>query len=377
MPADLISLEGIWEKALETGKELKIKVSRTGLFATLDELDEIIGDVEWLWQGWIPKGFVTMLAGDPGIGKSAMAQYFVKIITDGSCFPLEESQQPRKPKDAIWVDTEASQQILKMRARSMKINKKRVYIPVINGDILSQANLGNDSDRQQIIELIEGTDSAILVVDSLGGSHSRGENKVEDVRPVLEFLALVARDHQIAVLLIHHLNKGKEGESTEVSLYRIRGSTVIPAYCRSIMALEQSAEKKLRLRLIKSNLARMAEPILVIPILDEEEEFTGFDCGLYVPPPPKKTRKESCADWVMGILEKQKDKSIHLSELIQAGQEAGFTRGNIYAARDVLGDRIMFGGTGKDATWSVTTVDKITVKRILSNGKANRVGKKK
>jgi len=370
MPIGLISLQSVWEKILETGEELKIAVSKAGIYATLDELDDILGDIEWLWPGWIPKGFVTMVAGDPGIGKSALVQHLVKIITSGGCFPLEEKSFG-KSGEAVWVDTEASQQILKVRAGSMGIDKKRVYLPIINGDLLSQANLGSDEDRRQIIDLVEGVEPTVLVLDSLGGSHSRGENKVEDIRPVLEFLALLARDYKLAVIVVHHLNKGKEGESPEVSLYRIRGSTVIPAYCRSIIAIEPSVEKKLKIRLVKTNLARIGDPISVIPLLDELGEFTGFDYEPYAAPPKKKNKKEICSEWVYDKLLKEKG-GMELTELIKLGEVVGYTRANISSAKELLGERISFSGTGNKSFWHISREDKASMKKIMNNnGRSN------
>lgn len=369
MPVGVISLEGVWEKILEVGNGLNIKCVKAGEFATLEELDDILGDIQWLWDGWIPKGFVTMWVGDPGRGKSAVMQHLAKIVTEGGTFPLDEKPLS-SPGKVIWVDTEASQQILKVRAGLMEIDKSRIYLPVINGDILSQANLGSGEDRQQIINLIEGVEPDMLVLDSLGGSHAGGENKVEDIRPILEFLALLSRDYQMAVSVVHHLNKNREGEAAEVSLYRIRGSTVIPAYCRSIISLEASHNNTNMMRVIKSNLALHRDPISVIPLLNEGGNIYGFEYQPYQAPPNKKNKKEVCADWVYGTLNNHKE-GVLLTQLIEDGMAKGFSRQNIYSAREILGDRITFGGNGSRSIWMVTSADNATINKIVnsSNGK--------
>lgn len=375
MPVGLISLEGVWEKIQSAGTELNINCVKAGEFATLEELDSLLGDIQWLWNGWIPKGFVTMVAGDPGVGKSAVVQHFVKIVTEGGQFPLTSEPLPYA-SNAIWIDTEASQQILKVRAGLMSINKKKVFLPVINGDLLSQANLGFEQDRQQIINLIEGVEPELLVLDSLGGSHQRGENKVEEIRPILEFLALLARDYQMSVILVHHLNKGKDGESTEVSLYRLRGSTVIPAYCRSIMAVEKSHNGTNLLRMVKSNLALQGEPISIIPTISPSGDISGFLYEAYQPPPSKRSRKELCADWVYRSLNNTNGAGVPLTALIEQAQVAGFTRQNIYSARDLLGDRITYGGTGSKAHWYVTQNDDKAINQILNSSNGKDKGKK-
>lgn len=374
MPIGYIALTSIWEKIEEVSAETSIRVSKADVFATLSELDELLGDIEWLWEGWIPKGFVTMIAGDPGIGKSAIAQHLVKTVTEGGTFPLC-TEPLGEPRNAVWIDTESAQQIIKVRAGTMKMDKSRVYIPSFDGDILTNTNLGQDDHREHIVNLIEGTDPALVILDSLGSSHSRGENKVEEMRPLMTFLSSMARDYQLAMVIVHHLNKDRKGEEPEITLNRVRGNTVITANCRSIFTVEPSMERSLRLRVIKNNLALIGDPIMAIPLLDERKQFTGFDYRPYVAPPPKKNRKDICADWILETLSKTKGGGLDLTDLIELGAKAGFTRSNIYSSRDLLDDRVMYSGTGKKAHWSLTREDQVTMKKILSNGKVKH-GKK-
>jgi len=36
------------------------------------DLGNILGPIEWAWEGWLPKGMLTILASESGIGKSAL-----------------------------------------------------------------------------------------------------------------------------------------------------------------------------------------------------------------------------------------------------------------------------------------------------------------
>jgi KaiC/GvpD/RAD55 family RecA-like ATPase len=374
MPKDVISLAVVWEKIEETGNDLKIRVSQTaGEYATLEDLDKIMGEIEWLWKNWIPRGMVTMLAGDPGVGKSAIAQHFAKIVTKGECFPLEDKPFG-KPANVVWIDTEASQQILKVRANTMNLDKSRVYIPAIDGDMMSQPDLAIASNKEYLDNMVRDLKPSLLVLDSLGGSHTRGENKVEDIKPVLEWMALLARNNNVASIVIHHLNKGHKDESPEVSLYRIRGSTIIPAMCRSIFAIEPTHDKLLKLRVIKTNIAKTPEAITVKPMMNHDGDFTGFEYGAYTAPPGKKNRKDIVAEWLMSQLEAHKD-GIAVKEITDMGEEMGYTRQIIYTARDIIGGRMYTTGTGNRAFWhlysdDVDTIDSIKMMVSGGNGKS-------
>lgn len=375
MPVGYVALDSVWEAITIVAQEHSVRIKQAGEYATLDELDDMLGNIEWLWNKWIPKGFVTMIAGDPGVGKSAVAQWLVKVVTEALPFPLEIAPQ-KKLGTAIWVDTEASHQLIKVRADSMQMDKKRVYLPVFMGDILSQADLSSGTHRDTIIRLVEGTEADLLVLDSLGGSHAKGENKVEDVRPILEFLTLLARDYKMAVIVVHHLNKGHKDESPEVSLYRLRGSTMIPAMCRSIIAVEPSYDSFRKMRMIKNNLAKAAEPITVIPKLNNEDDILGFEFKAYEAPAAKKTKKDMCADWIIDQLQKTKHGTTPAALVEWAG--GMYTKQMIYNARDSLGDRISVSGTGHKTTWALTVKDMVSVKKILaSNGNGKHPVEKK
>src|SRR6202012_4233691 len=46
----------------------------------------------WLWDRYIPQGKITVLAGDPGMGKSTIALDLVSRISRGTFLPLREGR---------------------------------------------------------------------------------------------------------------------------------------------------------------------------------------------------------------------------------------------------------------------------------------------
>jgi hypothetical protein len=371
MPKGIIPLQGIWEKIEFIAKTHNIPVKQGSVYATLEELDDVLSDIEWLWRKWVPKGFITLLVGDPKIGKTTVALDFARIITTGDRWPFIEKKE--EPGRVIWVDAEAGQQVLRERAISLGINRKNVFIPVINGDILASPDFTNSIDRENISNMVESIKPALLVLDSLGGANRRGENKVEDVRPLLEYLAGMARDRNIGILLLHHLNKSNDRESPEVSLYRIRGSTAIPAFCRSILAEEEGktdAEKKLKI--LVSNLASIKEDdVLSLIYESKDEQVSAIHYDRYKAPPEKRSKKERCAEWVLEVLALQPETPF--SSLIEMGEGLEYNRKMLYSAKDALGDRVTISGSGNSSFWSLSdNGDQESMKKVAEarkNGK--------
>lgn len=373
MPVGIFSLDYIWEVVVKECEILEIPLQRADTFATLAELDDILTDVEWLWKNRIPKGFVTMFVGVPGIGKSYMVLDLARVLTAKGKWPMTEENAPQSP--VVWIDTEMKQQLLNMRSKFLGIDRSKMYIPAIDANLLAKFDAGLDNHRKHVVELVSTKKPLMLVVDSLGHAHSRGENKVEEVRPVMDFFGSVARDFNIAVLIIHHLNKGAPGEQAEISLARVRGSTDIAATPVVIYSIEQAGENSTKVRMIKNNLGAPMADMAIIPVYDdpdsEDKQIIKLEYKAYTAPPPKKTKKQSCAEWVVKVLKEENNpEGVALKTLEELGVASGFTRGNIYSARDILGDRITHTGTGRSAFWHLSDMDDTeSINSIINGGK--------
>jgi len=355
MPASFFTLEDLWLRIKAFAEKQKVSVIRTDLYATVEELDNILTKIEWLWKANIPKGFMTLVAGEPGIGKSLFVLYLAKIITNGLSFP--NSDEKCDPGAVLWIDTEMKQQLLNMRSKSLGIDRTRLYIPSIGGNLLTKFDASNPEHIDHIVSIIEDKHPSMMVVDSLGHSHSKGENRIEEMRPVMDIFTGIARDYNMSVIVVHHLNKGRENETAEISLSRVRGSTDIVATPVVIFSLERGSMDTIKVRQIKNNIGK-EQPALSAKLEyhdEAKEEIKSLCCGLYTPPPEKRTKKDLCSDWVYNMLLDAK-KGIPLVDLVSQGEGLGFTRGNIYSTREVLGDKITFTGTGRESIWHITNL---------------------
>lgn len=51
--------------------------------------------INWLWPGRIACGKVTLIAGDPGLGKSQITASLAGIITTGGKWPVDGAKSPK------------------------------------------------------------------------------------------------------------------------------------------------------------------------------------------------------------------------------------------------------------------------------------------
>ncbi|MDA9993016.1 DNA repair protein RadA [Flavobacteriaceae bacterium] len=140
-----------------------------------NELDTVLG-------GGLVKGSVTLLGGEPGIGKSTLILQVALAI----------------PHKVLYVSGEESQSQIKMRAERIQKNSSNCLI-------LTATN------TQEIFKNIENTAPQILVIDSIQTLHTNAieasPGSISQIRETAAELIKFAKETGTPVLLIGHINK--------------------------------------------------------------------------------------------------------------------------------------------------------------------------
>ncbi len=262
-----------------------------------------LAEVSWLWEGWLPRGLVTVLAASPGEGKSGLALEIARramggaatwpdgaavscglcgtgalacdgketapaeggwATSEGKTAPAGGGWATSEGKTVVLVDTEAAEAILRRRVRDWAIPKDRLRVFATEGPTPGLARLALDDPRDwaRIVSAVMETRPALVVVDSLSGGHALDENRAQ-IRHLLLKLAHLARDSRSAMLVVHHLRKRAGGDSSGITLDRLRGSGTLAQLARCVWAVDRPDPGDVRRRLfqVKNNLAPCPAPI--------------------------------------------------------------------------------------------------------------------
>ncbi|MCL2311362.1 MAG: AAA family ATPase [Firmicutes bacterium] len=76
-------------------------------------------DVKWLWKPYIPFGKITVLQGDPGLGKTFLALRIAATISAGGAFPPDD-EESSIPFNVIFQTAEALPEGVKAREEGAK-----------------------------------------------------------------------------------------------------------------------------------------------------------------------------------------------------------------------------------------------------------------
>ena len=63
-------------------------------------------DVRWLWKPYIPLGKITIVQGDPGLGKTFFAIQLAAIVSNGDSFPYGKDDEKKKAGNVIFQTAE-------------------------------------------------------------------------------------------------------------------------------------------------------------------------------------------------------------------------------------------------------------------------------
>lgn len=305
---------------------------------TFQDLESLIGPIQWAWKGWLPLGLLTIVASEPGIGKSALALRLAASVILGLPWP-DGTPYAGSRGSVLWCEAEAAQAINLERAKQWGIPLNQIKLPLLENPLVD-VQLDNQTHRNAVLAAAQREDVQFIVIDSLRGCHRLDENGSESIEIVM-WLAKLARDTCKPILLTHHLRKKSHFDGDSVNLDRLRGSSAIIQPARMIWAMDtpdpELPDHK-RLSVIKSNISKFPDPIGFIV------NGNGPEFGESPKPPKKDILLDQAKEHLLALLNKN---PLPANEVFDALEANGISEKTTRRAKQVL--RIV--AFQKDGKW--------------------------
>ena len=218
----------------------------------LDSIKSV--QAEWLWYPYIPLGKVTIMQGDPGEGKSAIALRLAAAVSRGT-----DITDPRRAVScANYVICLNAEDGL---ADTVKPRLERAGADCSMIFSMEDAEFPITVKDGRLDQLMQDLKPRLVILDPIQaylGDHV-DMHRANEVRPVRSYLAGLAERHHCAILLIGHMNKMQGGKS----LYRGLGSIDLTAAARSILLVTRDPANPANRVIvqIKNSLAPEGEPV--------------------------------------------------------------------------------------------------------------------
>jgi len=244
------------------------------LATSLREVEE--KNIDWLWYGRLALGELTILEGDPGLGKSYFMQVVARHICDGIDLPDMRKDDLLAEARVAYFDIEND---------PGAVTKRRLS----DNDIMNQQNFFpeemafsiDDPDALDGVEdAIERLRPKLVVFDTLNNYIGSADiHKSSEAQQAMMWFRDVARRFHCAVVVLRHLTKGGKDKA----LYRGQGSIAFAGAARIIMTIGQhpdDAEQRV-CAVTKMNLARLPKALAfridALPDSRERKDRSRFE----------------------------------------------------------------------------------------------------
>jgi putative DNA primase/helicase len=197
--------------------------------------------VSWLWRGYVPANKITLIEGDPSLGKSLLVADLLARVTTSRTMPDGSASDLPAPASVLLLASEDdASDTLKPRLLAAGADLSRVYLwEAVTTDQVTRMPLLPE-DLAQLASIINEIDAKMIVIDPLSSylSNRIDSWKDPDIRRALSPLAAMGNDLGVTIILLRHWNKSP---GTDL-LYRGLGSIGFTAAARSVLAVVRHPE---------------------------------------------------------------------------------------------------------------------------------------
>lgn len=298
--------------------------------------------VAWAWQNRIPLGHVTLIAGDPGLGKSALTAYLAARISRGDALPDGDRCAPRGQVLLVSAEDNAEGTIVP-RLRAAGADLAAVHL------LREPPNLVHDfpSFKQEAIAI---DNLKLIVVDPvtacMGGTDP---NRTGPARVLMTNLSRLAARLECAVVGVSHLSKASGMRNP---LAAVAGSNAFGAAARMAYLVSADTEDANRCLLLpfKNNLGPRATGLafhkrntrLANGIKSPVVEFDGTVVEITAAealraaalPTEERSALAQAKTFLIGLL---KEGPLAANVVKEQARSAGIAHGTLVRAKSMLG----------------------------------------
>lgn len=213
--------------------------------------------IHWLWPGRIARGKLTMIAGNPGLGKSQLTVDIAAIVSTGGQWPVDHALC-ESGNVLILSAEDGAEDTLRPRLEAAEANLDKIFIidavKESSKEGVKHRSFNLKVDIERLAQVLEKTTNvAAIFIDPLTSYLGEVDShKTADVRALLSPLSKLAEKYNTAIICVSHLNKGGSTEA----LMRVTGSLGFVAAARAayVVTGDKDDKRKRLLLPLKNNL---------------------------------------------------------------------------------------------------------------------------
>ena len=216
-------VDELWEAAVQVDEDGNL------MLHTINLEDAEEKNIDWLYYPYFAKGELTIVEGDPQVGKSYFVQMVSKAICDGSKLPCVRPYVKQLGK-VLYFDMEndpGSVTKKRMKWNGMKNFANFLQVPAM-------FSVHDPAARRAVYNLIEKERPLVIVFDTLMTYLGKTDvHKSSEASQVAAWFRQLARRYGCAVIALRHLTKNSKGSA----LHRGQGSASFVGMARFVVTV--------------------------------------------------------------------------------------------------------------------------------------------
>jgi putative DNA primase/helicase len=301
-------------------------------------------EIRWLEDGLIAMGKLTLVAGDPGLGKSFMTLELACRVSRGEIGRRDNGLCGRTV--ILSAEDSASDTLLpRLKAMCARLSHVHFFegMRSLDGEHVDLPQLDRDTDL--LVDAIVGLgDVSLIVIDPISAYMGRADSHNNaEVRSVLAKLARLGEITGAAVVCVTHLNKDSSGKR---AVYRAMGSLAFTAAARTVLLVtkhpkrddDPHGDRKRVVSMVKNNLGPIA-PGRVFIIDDgmfvwlDDEVTLDADALDALEPDARPSQRDRAGEFLDEILAQGEQPA---GEILERGRERGLNHKTLKRAKQAM-----------------------------------------
>lgn len=246
--------------SLDQSEETRVELCADGgVFRRMSEVEAKA--VDWVVQGVVPRGELTLLGGDGGVGKGLYLAQMIAYVTTGRTSGFFPNGSASTETVIIFTGEDRMDSVWKPRLEAAGADPEKV-LAIDPGTYWAQTGEMPYLDNSTTLDRIVAARPALVIFDPIQQflSPKANMNSRMKMREATTLLRAKAREHGFAVLLVVHTNKSA---SSVAGRKRLSGSTDLWDVARSVLLMGRTKnEGKVYVSHEKSSNACPAETVL-------------------------------------------------------------------------------------------------------------------
>jgi hypothetical protein len=164
--------------------------------------------VSWIWYGFLAEGKISIMDGNPKLGKSLLTTDLAARISRGEAFPLSPPITRRGVILLSGEDGIADTIVPRLIVSGADLSQVAIVtgVPLATG---GEEFLSLNQHLSQVESLVEKVGAALVIIDPISAYLGPGVNayRDQDVRSILIPLKDMVERHHCSVLIVRHLNR--------------------------------------------------------------------------------------------------------------------------------------------------------------------------